>query len=76
MLIMNTAEAERKTKPLKIRLTPAEYAKLEALAASEGVTLGAWVSCQIAARRAPRMDRREVRAELKAARRLAAGDHS
>ncbi len=69
----NTNETERKTKPLKIRLTPETYKRLEALAAQEGQTLGGWISDVINASRKPRLDRRTVRAELAEARRLSAG---
>lgn len=69
----NTNESERKTKPLKIRLTPETYKRLEALAAQGGQTLGGWIADTINASRKPRMDRRTVRAELSEARRLAAG---
>ncbi len=69
----NTNETERKTKPLKIRLTPETYARLEALAAQAGQTMGGWIADTINAWRKPRMDRRTVRAKLSEARRLSSG---
>jgi predicted DNA-binding protein len=69
----NTNESERKTKPLKIRLTREHYAKLEALAAREGTTMGGWVAMALDAERKPAMDRRDVRMTLAANRRTAAG---
>lgn len=69
----NTTETERKTKPLKIRLSTATYARLEALAANEGTTMGGWIAGVIEAARKPRMDRRDVRETLAENRRKAAG---
>lgn len=71
-----TEERERKTKSLKIRLTPDTYARLEALAAKEGTTMGGWIADIVNAGRAPRMAPRAVRAALEANRRAASGVRS
>lgn len=63
----------RKTRAIKIRLSPETASKLEALCARDGVTIGAWIEAQVDAYRKPVMDRRDVRQGLAAARRDAAG---
>lgn len=71
----NTNESERKTKPLKIRLTRDNYAKLEALAAREGTTMGGWIAGVLDGERLPKIadDRRAVRRALADNRRAASG---
>ncbi len=71
----NVSESARKTRALKVRLHPAVYAKLEALAANEGLTMGDWIAVQVETRRKPRLDRRQVTKLLAENRRAAAGLH-
>jgi hypothetical protein len=65
--------SERKSKSLKIHLTPSHYAKLEALAAREGSGMGDWIAAQVQAARAPKMSRAQIRAGLTAGRRVSCG---
>lgn len=69
----NTADTTRRTQPLKVRITPDTYKRLEALAALKGTTLGGWITHAVESARTPRLDRREVRKRLDANRRTAAG---
>jgi len=69
------SEAQRNTRSLKIRLAPATYARLEALAARAGLTLGGWITASIEAEHAPELERSKVKRLLAHARRRAAGIH-
>lgn len=63
----------RRTRAIKIRLSHDDAKRLEVLAARSGLTVSGWIVEEIHSYYDRAMDPRKVRAELDAARRVAAG---
>ncbi len=68
---MHHSDSHRRTIPVKVRLSPEQRTKLDALAAAAGLPISQWIAAQIDAYPTPRTRKALVRRDLAEARREA-----